>query len=242
LVTKLDPAGGIDSSQHGGMEDRGMEHGGIEPMLDHLVYGTPDLARTIAEFTASTGIAPAVGGRHLGRGSRNVLVGLSIGGRGPTAYLEIIGPDLEHPPDSGSTPPFGVADLTMPRLVTWAVHPSDPERTVSGAAAAGVDLGPLRPMSRRTAAGDVLAWRLAVAEPAPFGGVLPFVIDWGTTVHPARNPELPQATLRSLTATHPDPTALTQALQAMQVRLTVDDGPAQLVAVLDTPSGRLTLS
>ena len=47
-------------------------------------------------------------------------------------------------------------------------------------------------MSRRTSTGDLLAWRLAMAEPAPFGGVLPFVIDWGSTVHPARNPDLPQ--------------------------------------------------
>jgi hypothetical protein len=206
-------------------------------MLDHLVYATPDLAGTVAEFTASTGITPAAGGRHLGRGTRNVLVGL-----GPTAYLEIIGPDVGHPADPGSTPPFGIADLTAPRLVTWAVHPPDPETTVGDAATAGVDLGPLRPMSRRTPAGAVLAWRLAVAEPAPFDGVLPFVIDWGTSQHPARDPELPQATLRNLTATHPDPTALSETLRAMRVRLPVADGPARLVAVLDTPGGRLTLS
>ncbi len=238
-MTTPDPAGGIEPGgiEPGGIEPDGTAPGGIEPMLDHLVYGTPDLARTIAEFTVRTGITPAVGGRHLGRGTRNVLVGL-----GPTAYLEIIGLDLEHPADPGNTPPFGVADLTAPRLITWAVHPPDPESTVSDAAVAGVDLGPLRQMSRRTPTGDLLAWRLAVAEPAPFGGVLPFVIDWGVTVHPARNPDLPQAALRSLTATHPDQAGLTRALRAMRVRLTVADGPAALIAVLDTPRGRLTLS
>ena len=50
-----------------------------------------------------------------------MLVGL-----GPTAYLEIIGLDPEHPADPGNGPPFGVADLTAPRLLTWAVHPPDP--------------------------------------------------------------------------------------------------------------------
>ena len=214
------------------------EPGNLEPTLDHLVYGTPDLETTVAEFTASTGITPIEGGRHLGRGTRNVLVGL-----GPTAYLEIIGLDREHPADPGNVPPFGVADLTAARLLTWAVHPSDPDATVEDAAAAGVDLGPLLPMSRRTPAGDLLAWRLAVAVPAPFDGVLPFVLDWGTTVHPARNPDLPQATLLSLTARHPDPPAVGAVLNAMHVRLTVEDGPAaQLVAVLDTPRGRLTLA
>jgi hypothetical protein len=221
----------------GGEPAGSIEDGTIEPALDHLVYGTPDLAGTIAEFTERTGITPAVGGRHLGRGTRNVLVGL-----GPTAYLEIIGLDPEHPPEPGSGPPFGVADLTAPRLLTWAVHPPDPDRTVGDAAGAGIDLGPLRPMSRRTPTGDLLAWRLAVADPAPFDGVLPFVVDWGTTVHPASSPELPQATLRSLAATHPDPTTLGRALQAMRVRLTVGQGQVELVAVLDTPRGRLTLS
>jgi len=209
----------------------------IEPMLDHLVYGTDDLAGTIAEFTARSGITPIEGGAHLGRGTRNVLVGL-----GPTSYLEIIGPDLEHPADPGSTPPFGVADLTAPRLVTWAVHPTDPDATVTDLAAGGTHLGPLLPMSRRTPAGDVLTWRLAVTQPAPFDGVLPFVLDWGASVHPARNPDLLQASLRSLTATHPDPAGLTRALVSMGVHLMVKLGPAGLVAVLDTPLGPLTLT
>jgi hypothetical protein len=188
-------------------------------------------------LTARSGIPPMVGGRHLGRGTRNVLIGL-----GPTAYLEIIGPDVEHPADPGNVPPFGVADLTAPRLITWAVHPTDPEATVTALAAEGVAIGPLLPMSRRTPRGDLLAWRLAVAIPAPFGGVLPFVVDWGRTVHPARNPEMPQATLRSLTASHPDPAAVEHALRAMRVKLTVVDGPPELCAVVDTPGGPLTLT
>ena len=61
-------------------------------MLDHLAFATSDLAATIAWFAEATGVQPVEGGRHDGRGTRNYLVGL-----GPTAYLEIIGPDLERP-------------------------------------------------------------------------------------------------------------------------------------------------
>ena len=135
-----------------------------------------------------------------------------------------------------------MASLTTPRLVTWAVHPADPDATVTDLAAAGFDLGPLLLMSRRTPAGDVLTWRLAVTDPPPFDGVLPFVLDWGTTVHPARNPDLPRAGLRSLTATHPDEAALSRAMESMGVQLQVQQGPAQLTAVLDTPRGPLTLT
>lgn len=149
--------------------------GPTDALLDHLVYAVPDLAAAVPAFTAATGVEPAPGGRHLGRGTRNYLVGL-----GPTAYLEIIGPDLEHPADAGVQVPFGLDALTTPRLVTWAVHPVDITTAVAAAAAAGADLGPILPMSRRTPAGDLLEWRLTAPDLAPFDGVTPFLIDWGT--------------------------------------------------------------
>ena len=74
--------------------------GPIEPSLDHLVYAVPDLDVATREITAATGVAPTEGGRHLRRGTRNVLVGL-----GETSYLEIIGRDPEHPPTPASPCP-----------------------------------------------------------------------------------------------------------------------------------------
>ena len=145
--------------------------------LDHLVFATRDLAGTIAWFAEATGVQPAEGGRHDGRGTRNYLVGL-----GPTAYLEIIGPDLERPASRAA--PFGIDELVGARLVTWAVRPDDIE---SAAVAAGgrADLGPILPMSRTTPDGEVLSWRLATVYPAPYDGIVPFLIDWGTSRHPA---------------------------------------------------------
>jgi hypothetical protein len=208
--------------------------GPVEPSLDHLVYAVPDLDAATREFTASTGVQPVQGGRHVGRGTRNVLVGF-----GETCYLEIIGPDPDNPADPGAAVPFGVDTLTRPRLVTWAVHPVDIELAAAASAAAGADLGAVGPLSRRTPTGVLLRWRLASAHPPPLHGVTPFVIDWGATTHPAH--ALPRLGLRGLHATHPDPDAVTAVLAALEVQLTVQPGPPRLAALLDTPHGAVIL-
>lgn len=206
--------------------------GPVDPLLDHLVYAVPDLAAAHAAFSATTGVAPAPGGRHLGRGTRNLLVGL-----GPTSYLEIIGPDPQHPADPDAVVPFGVDALTAPRLVAWAVHPPDIDAAAQASAAAGADLGGIGPLSRRTPEGTLLEWRLASPHPAPFSGVTPFLIDWGATAHPASAPGLPAVALRGLRATHPDPGAVTAVLHALDVRMSVAAGPPGLAALIETPRG-----
>ncbi len=214
----------------------------IAPTLDHLVYATPDLERSVAEFGEVTGVRPVEGGRHLGRGTRNYLVGLvGPGGGSATGYLEIIGPDPQNPPEPGAVPPFGIADLRRPRLITWAVHPGDLDAAVVAAAAAGADLGPALRMSRRTPSGRLLEWRLATTWPAPLDGIVPFLIDWGATPHPAADPDLPAVTLVALFATHPDPPAVHRVLGSLGVELRVEAGRAGLIAIVQTRRGRVQL-
>jgi hypothetical protein len=223
--------------------------GAFEPTLDHLVLATPHLRETVDDVAARCGVRPVEGGRHVGLGTRNHLIGL-----GGNAYLEIIGPDDEQPAPPQPRP-FGVDALTGPRLVTWAVRPDDVDAVVARARAAGHDPGDPRPMSRRTPSGDLLAWRLTPPSDggaASAHGLWPFLIDWGATPHPTAAPHptatigaaaLPVVPLLSLRATHPDPDAVYEGLAALGVRLEVTRGerPA-LVAVLGTPGGRLTLT
>jgi len=211
-----------------------------EPDLDHLVYAAPDLDDAVRDLADRLGVPSVEGGRHVGLGTRNHLLGL--GGR---AYLEIIGPDPEQPDPPGPRP-FGIDTLTRPALVTWAVHPADLDAAVARSRSRGYDPGEPRAMSRRTPAGDVLRWRLTPpppeGDPSPGGGLQPFLIDWGTTTHPTAT-GLPQVRLASLTGEHPHDADVRRALAALGVRLDVGSGPEPaLVAVLLRPDGvRVTL-
>ena len=126
-------------------------------MLDHLVYGTPDLAATTADLAAA-GLTLSPGGPHVGLGTRNALAALGDG-----AYLEVIGPDPEQPEPDGDRP-FAVDRLIEPRLLTWAIRVDDLDVAVSTAIEIGYDPGPIAAMSRRRTDGVVLNWRLTPAD------------------------------------------------------------------------------
>jgi hypothetical protein len=198
----------------------------IPPLLDHLVLATPDLEATVAEFTRRTGVTPAPGGAHPGLGTRNHLVGL--GGR---SYLEIVGPDPEQPEPAGPRP-FGVDRLAGPAVPTWAISPPDLAAAIAAARARGHDPGPVRPMSRRTPDGTLLRWRLTDAA----SGLVPFLIDWGDSRHPATS-GLPVTPLLTVSASTPDPEQVHGPLTALGTSLALAPGPTALSFTLSTPKG-----
>ena len=110
--------------------------------IDHLVLAGPDLEQAAARVAAKLGVAPAPGGRHIGFGTHNRLVDLDHG-----AYLEVIGPDPDQPAPPGPRP-FGIDDLTEPRLVAWAVRTASIVEELARMSAEGLDLGPVAAMQR----------------------------------------------------------------------------------------------
>ena len=202
--------------------------------FDHLVLATPLLSETVQTVARLLGMQPAEGGQHVGRGTRNFLLGLGNGG-----YLEIIGPDPEQPE---AQPPrvFGIDHLTVPRLVTWAVRVSGMDAAIASARARGLDPGDAWEMARATPAGDMLRWRLTLDPAGSHTGVVPFLIDWGNTRHPSL--DLPQATLLSLIAIHPDPAMISARLQAISTDIEIRQGmPQALIAAVERASGPVTL-
>lgn len=188
--------------------------------LDHLVYATPDLEESVRLVAKLTGVRPVEGGPHPGLGTRNHLLGL-----GELRYLEIIGPDSGQP-EPERPRPFGIDELTEPRLAAWAVRAADIEARVARSRTLGYDPGPIEPLSRRTPDGEVLRWRLTF----PYEPVVPFLIDWGRTPHPARR--LPVVPLTAFSGTHTDPAGVRGRLAALGVELDVREGEQGLVAVL----------
>src|SRR2546421_11554199 len=114
----------------------------VPALLDHIILGCKDLDRGIDLVEENTGVRPAMGGIHPGRGTRNAL--LSLGER---RYLEIIAPD----PKQDRIEPFAqkqVAQLTKlpsPRLINWAAHPGDLETFAARLREAGIVFDGPRP-------------------------------------------------------------------------------------------------
>lgn len=203
--------------------------------LDHLVYATPRLDHTVDEFTELTGVRPAEGGSHVGLGTRNFLV--SLGGR---RYLELIGPDPDQPAPVRPRP-FDIDALTGASVITWAISPSDFDGTVARARERGYDPGEVHPMSRRTPAGDLLSWRLTLAEDRQLPGLVPFLIDWGTATHPTAA-GLPETPLLDLTVRSPRPAQTEAPLSALGIDLPVEQGPRGISFTVDTPRGPVSFS
>ncbi len=202
----------------------------VPHLLDHIVIAGPDLAEVVDWFRELTGVAPAPGGSHP-TGTANALVALTVGGERRPHYLELIGPDPER---EGEELPktFSINRLKRPTLITYAVHPEGIEEVAERARAAGFDPGPVEDLSRRTADGELLEWRLTQAH-APRNYGVPFLIDWGTTEQPGLG-ELPTLELVSFERIEVKPAPLQEALDA----LGLGDGAA---AIHEGPGSRFLL-
>jgi hypothetical protein len=205
-------------------------------VIDHLVYATADLAGTVHELNRRFGMSLSPGGQHVGLGTRNFLADLGDG-----AYLEVIGPDPEQP-EPARPRPFGIDNLTEPRLVTWAAQVDNLDDAVRRARAEGYEPGPILSLSRDTPEGVPLRWRLT---PPPdgddWGGLVPFLIEWGDTPHPSRT-AASGLRLLSFAGTHPDVAGVRRCLTALGEQLDLDEGPvARLQARLATPNSETVL-
>lgn len=209
----------------------------MPPMLDHLVYAVPDLDAACADIEARFGIRPTPGGKHTGRGTHNALIGL-----GDSTYLEVIGPDPEQP-EPARPRAFGIDNLAVPRLVTWAAKATgEIEERATRARERGFDPGQVVAMSRARPDGVTLRWKLTQRDELGGEGLVPFLIDWGDTPHPAAT-SAKGCRLVTFRAEHPRPDLILPLLEALGEQLEVREGPhPRLIAEIATPRGRVELS
>ncbi len=200
--------------------------------IDHIVFATRDLEASVEDLAGRLGARPAPGGQHIGVGTRNYL--LHLGGE---AYLEVIGPDPSQTPPADRPMPFGISELTVPRLAGFAVKCNDIPAAAAKAKAAGYDTGQVIEMQRERPDGVVLHWVLATRRNAGGDGLVPFLIDWKDSPHPSAS--TPQGcTLVSLRGEHPDPASVRRDLAAVDAELPVTQAPeVALVATIAPPTG-----
>jgi hypothetical protein len=153
---------------------------------------------------------------------------------GAQTYLEIIAPDPGQPTPSMPRP-FGVDGLRRGGLVSWALACDDIDAAVARARSRGYDPGEVADGQRATPTGTVLRWRLTLnAMP---GSLIPFLISWGGTEHPARSAP-PGLTLDAFNLEHPDPPSLAPLLTALGADVEIRPAAtAAFVARLSGPNG-----
>src|SRR2546426_477447 len=206
----------------------------VPAMLDHIILGCNDLDKGIEFVHEATGVLPAMGGVHPGRGTRNAL--LSLGER---RYLEIIAPDpaqseIAHFPQ--------IRSMTDPRLIGWAVHPPDiaaiaKQLRENKVAFQGPDDG-----SRKRPDGRVLNWK-TVNLADDRHGLLPFFIEWSAdSVHPSEDaPKRCSLAYFEIMSVDPDELSLTFKRIGLELPVQRSD-KARLRALISGPKGDLGLT
>ena len=207
----------------------------VKDIVDHLVYATPDLSMGVQRIAEWLGVEPVPGGQHPGSGTRNALVAL-----GPASYLEIVGPDPDQP-RPGAPRWFRIDELQQPQLVTWATPVGDIHEVAHRGAAAGIHLGSIGDGRRIRADGVALTWRFSDPAVSVYDGVVPFLIDWGASPHPAMTAP-PGGELIDLRAQHPNARAVKRCLDVLGLDVVIEHGESPLlVATIRTPRGDIEL-
>jgi catechol 2,3-dioxygenase-like lactoylglutathione lyase family enzyme len=210
----------------------------VPTMLDHLLLGCSDLDEGIAFVEKHTGVRPAKGGVHPGRGTRNALLAL-----GPLHYLEVIAPD---PAQTGilttrAELPAMLKQLPEPRLVDWAVHTSDIAGVAERCKKAGVAFHGPTPGSRARPDGKMLHWQTLNLD-NDRSGLLPFFIEWSAeTVHPSVDAPA-GCEVESFVLVSPESEKLAAEFQKLGISVDVTPGKTpHLHAKIVGPKGTLTL-
>src|SRR5215470_5724866 len=207
----------------------------VPPLLDHILLGASELREGVELVERQTGVRPAAGGVHPGRGTRNALLSL-----GPRRYLEVIAPDPDQ--QGGSPLAARLKQLRQPALVGWAAHRSDLETFAGKLKTAGIAAAGPTPGARKRPDGTVLNWKTVNLED-DLGGLLPFFIEWGRdTRHPSD--DAPSGcTLLRFELLGPDPAGVARMASRMGLEVPVAESPRRgLRAVLEGPRGSLSVT
>ena len=211
--------------------------------IDHLVVAARDLNEGSEYVFTTLGVRPQGGGEHVTQGTHNRVLRL-----GESCYLEVIAVNPSAP--KPSRPRWFDLDSAAvqerlkqkPLLLTWAVRTNHIEELSNRSV---VPLGAVTPMSR----GD-LRWRLTLTEDGHLsgGGVLPFLIQWEKTVHPASRMVDVGCSLESLRGFHPQEDKILTALrslgaeQLLSLESIASHETPRLAAQIQTPNGVSILS
>jgi hypothetical protein len=203
--------------------------------IDHLLYASANLQRGIDEIESLLGVRPVRGGHHPQYGTHNALLSL-----GPGIYLEIIARDPDLPaPERGAF--VNIPAEAHSHLITWVFRTKDIQQALAAAHNAAIGLGPVESGSRRNPDGSEICWQLTDPYAMPMNGAVPFLIDWGETVHPSAVVP-PGGQLAELVIEHPEADSVRRALSVLGAAVEVTYGDNfRISAKIEAKYGSITL-
>ncbi len=233
----------------------------VQPMkthIDHLIVVAKTLETGVQWCEATLGITPGPGGEHAQHGTHNRLFKIATPSH-PLAYFEIIAIDPNAKKSANSltkrwfdmdNPDLQASVATEPRLVHFVGSTTELQAARAALKSQGIDRGPALPGSRHSRRG-VLHWHMTVREDGQrlFDGALPTLMQWGKAdaaeplrLHPRNSLPRSGVTLQSLAVRHPTAIKLQAAFDAIGLTgVSVETGPANLIATLNTPKGLVAL-
>ncbi|WP_353238402.1 VOC family protein [Limnohabitans sp.] len=230
----------------------------MKTQIDHLVVVASSLEVGVQWCEATLGITPSAGGEHEKYGTHNRLFKIATP-QYPLAYFEIIAinPEAVIPKRLQVTRWFDMDDMALhkaiaqePRLVHFVSSTDDIKAARHALRTQGIERGQIVHASRKSSKG-MLHWQITVREDGErlFNGCLPTLIQWGKPeaaeplrLHPRNSLPRSGVSLQSLTVHHPSSAKLQNALDAVGLTgVEVVNGPANLVATLQTPKGLVQL-
>lgn len=197
----------------------------MQTRIDHLVIGAADLEQGVAFVQDALGVDIPFGGVHEKMGTHNHLLRL-----GDDAFLEVIAINPHTPPPKRPRW-FGLDDPHVrrriqekPALLTWVVNTPDIRKLLRRAR---FSFGKTEVLRRGR-----LSWYFGLPEDGRLlaGGMLPYVIQWRTASHPARQMADAGCRLVSLEIHHPHFSWLQSVLECI--------GAANLASVHPLPENR----
>ena len=223
----------------------------VTSQVDHLVIAASTLEEGTAWCEQTLGITPGPGGEHPLMGTHNRLFSIASPGY-PAAYFEIIAINTGAACARimGARRWFDLDNAALqlslkqngPQLIHFVAATPHAAPALQALTKLGIDRGELLEASRMTPHG-LLQWKITVRTDGQrlMNGCLPTLIEWGDVL-PTQNMASSGATLQSLTATQPITDELRAAYTAIDLQgVKVAQGPANLVATLNTPRGLVTL-
>ena len=224
--------------------------------IDHLVIAAQTLEQGVAWCEATLGITPSVGGEHALFGTHNRLFKIATPTH-PLAYCEIIAINPDATPKHPGKRWFDLDDAALraaialePRLVHFVANTPDVDAACATLRGIGIERGPALQASRHSRKG-MLHWQITVRDDGQrlMQGMLPTLIQWGQAgdkeplrLHPRNSLPRSGVSLHSITSSHPEASSLQTAYAAIGLAgVAVNEGPANLIATLNTPKGIVQL-